>query len=249
MASRLEDLRLAYERKGDNASFDAILRAQQVLNDAGVIDPKDISPILEPDFSHDIEAVRRELARQTEIYLKVGVHHAVEELPEVIMERVFDLARLRPEEFGDSFPIPLVVMGKLPLPILSRISGVKIDFPESVVADFKRPDESKDLYLIWMQDGTKNQGEPIRDVRYHPSNNEYGATVREGLSLLVTHPTALRHHDIALPGSYISSFDNATVPLLKSRPDRSVSLEITPDVTYYPRLGTATVGIPPTKSA
>lgn len=69
----------------------------------------------------------------------------------------------------------------------------------------------KASYFVWMQDGRLYKGQSPNQAVALFSPNERGATVREGLSLILHYPEIPKDHYIDLPGSWC---DRVGVPCL-----------------------------------
>ncbi len=61
-------------------------------------------------------------------------------------------------------------------------------------------------YVAFFQDGSRNLGRAVEDVRETYAQDEVGLVTSEGLHLPVQHEKSLRHHAVDLPGSRYSEF-------------------------------------------
>jgi len=116
------------------------------------------------------------------------------------------------EEFKGRFDIPVIVETRVTPERQFQLAGIETFFDNTQAKDWDGDSEEYKTpvapYVTWMQDGTRNLGKSVRSVRKELAKDERGATVFDGVALIITHPDILKKHFIDLPSSRVGS-DNA----------------------------------------
>jgi hypothetical protein len=73
------------------------------------------------------------------------------------------------------------------------------------------------VYMTWMQDGWKNRGRSVENVRMTLDPVERGATIYDGIGLYIARPNILTEHSVSLPGTSVKLNSAAYLRLLDGR--------------------------------
>ncbi|HSX40044.1 MAG TPA: hypothetical protein VLF68_00335 [Candidatus Saccharimonadales bacterium] len=163
--------------------------------------------------------LRAEWQRQAERYVESAFHAELGLSEEDYLASLPKFAE-QPENFRNRFDTPVLVETRINSARQAELAGLGFYLGGLSVADwkdsqgYKTPDAP---YATWMQDGKKNLGRSVRDVRATLGPDERGATLADGIALYITHPEILKDHYVDLPGTSVGS---AYAPFLCRWDDR-----------------------------
>lgn len=194
----------------------AINQARNLLITFGVIDPGSLSEInrlpsaQRLSSGEEIDRIDLDLEwrRQSGRYVELGFHV---ELGLSVEDYLASLPRFepQPESFRGCFDIPVLVEIRIAPSRQAKMAGLLYFLEGITVRDwdndpkgYKTPDVP---YTTWMQDGGKNLGKSMEDVRQELKPDERGATEYDGIALYITNTRVLNEHDIDLPGTSVGS--------------------------------------------
>jgi len=129
------------------------------------------------------------------------------------------------------------------IPLKQLISAIEVNGKKlSNYLDLKKVKDAVKTpnkpYFVWMQDGALYTNKSPNQAVSMFSSNERGATLREGLFLILYYPEILKHHYIDLPGS---RYDRGDVPYLVDW-GGDPQLRASSADNAFPRYGSASSG-------
>ncbi len=175
----------------------------------------------EADFAREA-LLTRELKRQAELYADAGFNVVLG------MTREEYLSSLPTTDAVDSKEVfmssPILVDGRIPWGVQADIASLRNYIDDASVKNWPDPKghNTPDLpYIAWMKIDRLNSGKSAKEIRDKLSHDERGATLYEGVALLITKPEVINDQSILLPGSVVSE---ENVPVLHRWEDNTVGI-------------------------
>ncbi len=164
--------------------------------------------VLSPEIDGRIEAlglvrVKELLSIAADRFVNFGFAQKLGVRSEDLWDRIYNLAEAQPEAYKGRFDIPVINFGDT-IPIkeqyemigfdASRLEGLRIkDHPVHHVPST--------LTLVWMNDGIQNSGRSVASANENLAPDERGATLYDGVGLMVADIDILDNQFIDLPGT------------------------------------------------
>lgn len=155
-----------------------------------------------------LDLLDKEWQRQVNKLVKLGFHKEMGMTKKAYVESLPKFTS-QPESFKGRFDIPVIVDPRINWRRQCELAEISNYISREDVRDWK--DDPKGYktpetpYITWMQDGTKNLDKSVQGVRQNFSEDERGATLYDGLSLVILHPEIMKKHNIDLPGTSVGS--------------------------------------------
>lgn len=171
------------------------------------------------------ELLNAEFERLTKRYQELEFHKYLRVSAGVFKDTVMNLVVPQPESFRGRFNIPVVVFGQIPPEKQAELAGLNYFLGGLNVRDWefdpKGWETPKTPYTTWMQDGKENlnRSVSVRDVRKTLEADERGATVYDGVALLIVNQSVLDDHYVDLPGTSVGSGYAPSLDRCDGRPE------------------------------
>lgn len=195
-----------------------------------------------PEFS-DPRRTEVEVARQASIYQELEFHNhekvgiSADRLKNLIMGAVPELQEIPHWRFDS----PLVVFGQIPVSEQAELTGaIYNDIPteeRALISDWQQDLQGyktpESLYITWIADGGFCMGRTVKNIReilLERSHERRGATLHDGMGLLIVHPEIFcpvlsrSVHGVDLPGTEVGPNQAPSVQLDDYGEDLSIKV-------------------------
>ncbi len=167
-------------------------------------------------------SLSRELERQAERYAEAGFNIVLGMTRKEYLLSLPTVVDINLPEFLLSRPV--LVDKRIAPSVQADLAGVKYYLDDSSVQDWHDPQgfTTPDIpYVAWLKNPEENTGKSAHEIREKLALDERGATLYEGIALLITSPELMNEKSITLPGSTV--MENS-VPVLHRWEDNIVGI-------------------------